>query len=300
MTTTLIDHVPVPATTDWAIETHNLSLRLGDLGKRKVVLQGVTLAIPTGAVVGLVGRNGAGKTSLLDALVGRVVPQQGTARLLGSPSADLPDSVRERLGYVAQTPDLFDYLTGQQHCDRLGAAYADWDDERALELAHRLNLSLRTTAAKLSLGDQQKLSLVLALGHDPDLLILDEPVASLDPITRREFMRTLFERRATDAPPRTVVISSHLLSDLERVVTHLAFLRQGEVQLFGEADAIAEHLRMLELPEDSLVQLPKQGVISRIVRDGCVRVVYDTRIADTPPAIGRRLGLEDLFVELNT
>jgi ABC-2 type transport system ATP-binding protein len=213
---------------------------------------------------------------------------------------DLTDAVRERLGYVAQTPDLFDGLDGRQHLARIGRLYAGWNEARAEALAAKFGLDLGTQASRLSLGDQQKLSLVLALGHDPDLLLLDEPVASLDPMTRREFMRTLFERRWINQPARTVLVSSHLLTDLERVVSHVAFLREGRLQLFDEWDAVAEHVRLLELPADSSARPQGPGVIASAERDGRVRIVFDARRAAAPPASGRALSLEDLFVELNT
>lgn len=283
-----------------AIEAYGLTVRLGSGRGARTIVQGVDLAVPDGAVVGLIGRNGAGKTTLLDALVGRIAPHAGHSRLLGCPSLDLTDPVRERLGYVAQSPDLFPGLSGLQHLQRIGRLYAHWNEARARMLADKLGLDLHAQASRLSLGDQQKLSLVLALGHDPDLLLLDEPVASLDPLTRREFMRTLFERRWINQPARTILVSSHLLTDLERVVTHVAFLREGRLQLFDEWDAIAEHVRLLELPAGSAAQPRGPGVIACTEREGRVRVVFDARRAEAPPASGRALGLEDLFVELNT
>lgn len=154
-------------------------------------------------------------------------------------------------------------------------------------------------ASRLSGGDQQKLSVLLALAHDPDLLLLDEPVASLDPIARRDFMRSLFERRAAEQAPRTVLISSHLLTDLERVVTHVAFLREGQLQLMDEWDALTEHLRLLELPAGASALPAGAGVLHRREVAGCVRVLFDARVADAPPAAGHALGLDDLFAELN-
>ena len=265
----------------------------------RTALQRVNLRVPAGAVVGLVGRNGAGKSSLLRCLVGLAAPQSGRCTLLGAPSMDLPDAVRARLGYVAQTPDLFDWLDGHQHLRRFAALYPGFDEMRALALAARLDLPMGTKASRLSGGDQQKLSVLLALAHDPDLLILDEPVASMDPLARRDFMRALFERRGADQPPRTVLISSHLLNDLERVVTHVAFLREGRLQLMDEWDALAEHVRLLELPAGASALPQGAGVLQHRRVGGLQRVLFDARVADAPPAAGRPLGLDDLFAELN-
>ncbi|MFZ4651627.1 MAG: ABC transporter ATP-binding protein [Rubrivivax sp.] len=265
----------------------------------RTVLQRVTLSVPAGAVVGLVGRNGAGKSSLLRCLVGLAAPQTGRCTLLGSPSMDLPDAVRARLGYVAQTPDLFDWLDGNQHLQRFAALYPGFDEMRALALAARLDLPMSTKASRLSGGDQQKLSVLLALAHDPDLLILDEPVSSMDPLARRDFMRALFERRGADQPPRTVLISSHLLNDLERVVTHVAFLREGRLQLMDEWDALTEHVRLLELPAGASALPQGAGVLHRRRVDSLERVLVDARAAEALPGAGRPLGLDELFAELN-
>lgn len=278
-----------------AIQAEGLTLRY----QGSTVLSHVNLRVPAGAVVGLVGRNGAGKSTLLRCLVGLTAPNAGRCVLLGAPALDLPDAVRERLGYGAQTPDLFDWLSGEQHLRRFSALYPGYDERRALMLAARLDLPLGVRASRLSGGDQQKLSVLLALSHDPDLLILDEPVASLDPIARRNFMRSLFERRAADAAPRTVLISSHLLTDLERVVTHVAFLREGRLQLMDEWDALTEHVRLLELPAGASALPVGAGVLHRREVAGRARVLFDARVADAPPAAGLALGLDDLFAELN-
>lgn len=279
------------------ILAQDLSLRYSG----HAVLSHVNLAVPRGATVGLVGRNGAGKSTLLRCLVGLSVPDNGHCELLGAPSLDLPDTVRERLGYVAQTPDLFAWLSGQAHLQRLGALYPGYSERRAIELAALLDLPLGTQARHLSLGDQQKLSVVLAMAHAPELLILDEPVASLDPLARRNFMRALFDTRAGREAPPTVLISSHLLTDLERVVSHLVFLQEGTVQVADEWDALAEHVRVLRLPRDARLPSRGDGVLhSRVHRDG-LRLVVDTRHATWSVHAGKpALTLDDLFAELNT
>ena len=278
-----------------AAQVQNLTLTVrAGLLKRRTVLDRINFALPEGAVMGLVGRNGAGKSSLLRCLVGLAVPQRGESHLLGSPSLDLSDDVRERLGYVAQTPDLFGRLNGSEHLREMAAVYQHFDDRRALLLALKLNLPLDLRADKLSLGDQQKLSVVLALAHRPDLLILDEPVASLDPLARRDFMRELF---ADADAQRSVLISSHLLSDLERVVTHVMFLREGRIQLVDSWDALMENLRLIVRAE----VLTHAGVVhSRRVNAG-FHALVDLRAADAPAdwQRGQVLRMDDLFEELN-
>ena len=272
--------------TRMAIEARDLQLAY----RRKTILNRLNLAVPEGAVLGLVGRNGAGKSTLMRCLTGLVKPTQGDCRIGGYPSQDLADEVRERLGVVAQTPDLFEWLTGEQHFEQIGTMYRDWQHDRAWGLAAQLDLPLLTPARALSLGDQQKLAVVLALGHDPDWLLLDEPVASLDPVARRAFMRALFDRVERE-DPRTVIISSHLLSDLERVVSHVAFMHQGRIQLMDAWDVLAEQVRCVQGP----VAPPPDCVLAQTA-DG--RYIVDLRRA--PPGLqGEAMNLEDLFEGLN-
>jgi len=276
-----------------AIETRRLSLRREHdwSAARHHLLERIDLAVPEGAVVGLVGRNGAGKSTLMRCLLGLATPDEGEARLLGEPSLALTDAVRERLGYAAQTPDLFPRLNGREHLEEMAAVYPGVDLPAAIALAARLDLPLGKRADELSLGDQQKLAVVLALAHDPDLLLLDEPVASLDPISRRDFMRALFALRRKPEP-RTVLVSSHLLSDLERVVSHVLFLREGRVQLFIEWDEAVEHLRCVPARE------PDPTALHWSAAQGG-QLLVDSR--QWPEAVGQPgLGMEDLLEVLNT
>ncbi|MBI3348444.1 MAG: ABC transporter ATP-binding protein [Burkholderiales bacterium] len=277
-----------------ALEARQLSLRCVDSqwsSARQQVLDRIDLSVPEGAVVGLIGRNGAGKSTLMRCLLGLATPTEGEARLLGEPSLALSDAVRERLGYAAQTPDLFPRLTGLDHLNEMAAVYPDVHLPGAVALAARLDLPLGRRADALSMGDQQKLAVVLALAHDPDLLLLDEPVASLDPISRRDFMRALFALRRK-AAPRTVLVSSHLLSDLERVVSHVLFLREGRVQLFIEWDDAVEYLRCVPS-----AQPDPAGLHWSAAQGG--QLLVDSR--QRPEAAGLAgLGMEDLLEVLNT
>jgi ABC-2 type transport system ATP-binding protein len=283
------------------IQVDQLTLRRSGL----TILQDITFAVPTGAVVGLVGRNGAGKSSLLRCLTGLTEPSSGGSQLLGCSSAQLSDAVRERLGYVAQTPDLFEWMEVFEMIQTLGRAYPRWNETRALALAVQIGLPMGGHIRNLSGGDQQKLSVVLALAHEPDLLILDEPVSSLDPMSRRDFMRALFtsplradNQPGTEPRERTVLISSHLLTDLERVVTHVAFMREGRLQLLDAWDDMQEHLRLVapDSPAGHDATLSKAVVWTN--RQTGQRIV-DTRLAPAYSVAGRALLLDELFLELN-
>lgn len=267
-------------------------LRYGDT----TALDQVNLQLPAGAVVGLAGSNGAGKSSLMRCLLGLTLPQSGHIRLLGEDPRELSDMARARLGYVAQTPELIEWMKVGQHLDYIGAFYPEWDAAGVAQWCAQWGLNPTEKVAGLSLGQKQKLSLLLALGHHPQLLVLDEPVASLDPLMRREFMRTLFE----DDAQRTVIVSSHLLSDLERVITHLVLMKNGRIVLVDEWDALTESLRRVVLP----MCLPQtEGVLAQRVETAGVTAVIDTRqlaLTDLPADTRQitAMNLDDLFVEL--
>jgi ABC-2 type transport system ATP-binding protein len=279
-----------------AITVHSLALRYDEV----TVLHGIDLAVPRGAVVGLVGRNGAGKSSLLRCLVGLSVPQSGQACLFGEPTLALSDAVRETLGYVGQQPDLLGWLTVWEHVRYIGSFYSNFSEHRARDLLIRLGLGEGRRVSQLSGGDAQKLCIVLALAHDPSLLIMDEPVSSLDPMTRREFLRALFDSPGQDDDPerRTIVLSSHLLTDLERVVSHWCFLREGQVQWFGERDELPTRLAQVQTAQPLALQ---PGLVSqRRAGSGWQAVIDRLRFSGAlPNAQPLKMSLEDLFMEVN-
>jgi ABC-2 type transport system ATP-binding protein len=263
-----------------------------------LVLNNLSLDLPAGAVVGLVGRNGAGKSSLLRCFLGLSVPQSGSLTVLGDSAKQLTDGVRERLGYVPQQADLVDWMSVWQHIEYIGSFYSQWQLGRAQSLCERLELPMHPKVKNLSVGDKQKLAIVLALAHDPELLLMDEPVASLDPMMRRAFMQVLFDTQKL----RTVLISSHLLSDLERVVSHVAFMRNGRIQLMGGWDELAENLRIVRLPISS--PLLANALTHRALGEDSpafVQAIVDTRLSAFRTLADDMVAptLDDLFVELN-
>lgn len=280
------------------IAVEHLSLRYDGV----TALDDITFSVEPGMVLGLVGRNGAGKSSLLQCMLGLTVAQEGSAKLLGCESVELTDTVRARLGYVAQTPELFGWLRVGEHADLLGALYPGWTQEIARDLLRRFDLAPDVRVSKLSPGERQRLAIVLALQHRPDLLIFDEPVASLDPVGRRDFLRSLFDHDALNHEALTVVISSHLLEDLERVVTHVMFLDKGRIQLCGSRDELAEHVRTA-FTEKEIRKAP--GLLRCHQLSGKLwQSVIDMRVfaLSSLPADARvqALGLSDLFVALNS
>ncbi len=215
---------------------------LGKAYRRTWALRDCTLAIPEGHVVGLVGPNGAGKTTLLRLASGMLTPTRGTITVLGQRPAAGPAQLA-RVGFVAQDTAVYARLTVADHL-RLGAwLNPGWDDDLARQRIGQLALDPKQRAGSLSGGQRAQLALTLALAKRPELLILDEPVAALDPLARREFLQGLMEAVAEHEV--SVVLSSHLVADLERVCDYLVVLVASRVRVAGEvSDLLASHHRL--------------------------------------------------------
>jgi len=220
-------------------------IQAGGLGKayrRTWALRDCTLAIPEGRVVGLVGPNGAGKTTLLRLAAGLLAPTCGMISVLGEePAAGAAQLAR--VGFVAQDTPVYARMPVAAHL-RLGAwLNPAWDSELARRRIAQVGLDPRQRAGSLSGGERAQLALTLALAKRPELLILDEPVASLDPLARREFLRGLMEAVAEHGT--SVVLSSHLVADLERVCDYLVVLVASRVRIAGEVSTLlASHHRL--------------------------------------------------------
>ncbi|HEX5440191.1 MAG TPA: ABC transporter ATP-binding protein [Ktedonobacterales bacterium] len=225
---------------DVALETAALGKRFG----RKWALRDCSFALPAGRVTALVGPNGAGKTTLLQLAAGLLRPTTGEVRIFGhAPYTDQLEAL-PRLGFVAQDHPLYrGFLVADLL--RMGRALNPrWDQQTALARLEKLRIPLNARAGKLSGGQQAQVALALALGKRPDLLLLDEPLASLDPLARRDFLRILLD--ATIEQGLSVLLSSHIISDLERVCEHLVILSASRVQLAGEIDEILRtHKRLV-------------------------------------------------------
>jgi ABC-2 type transport system ATP-binding protein len=215
---------------------------LGKQYGRRWALSDCTLDIPQGRVVGLVGPNGAGKTTLLQLAVGLLRPTAGTIEVLGRPPSDDARQLG-RVGFVAQDTPVYSALSVADHLRLGGWLNPCWDDEVAQRRIGQLGLDPKQRAGKLSGGQQAQLALTLALAKRPEILLLDEPVAALDPLARREFLRGLME--AVAAHGTSVVMSSHLVADLERVCDYLVVLVASRVRVAGEVSTLlATHYRL--------------------------------------------------------
>jgi ABC-type multidrug transport system ATPase subunit len=220
----------------------NMTLETNGLGKRygrQWALRDCSLTLPTGRVAALVGPNGAGKTTLLHLAVGLLRPDAGSVRVLDEVPAN-NTALLARVGFVAQDTPLYRDFTAAELIIMGSKLNRRWDSPLARDRLGRLGIPLDRRVGKLSGGQRAQVALALALAKRPDLLLLDEPVASLDPLARREFLQALMGAVAQDGT--TVLLSSHLVGDLERVCDYLIVLHAARVQVLGPVDALlAEH-----------------------------------------------------------
>jgi ABC-2 type transport system ATP-binding protein len=273
-------------------------LAASGLGKkygRHWALRDCTVEIPAGRVVGLVGPNGAGKTTLLHLAVGLLTPTVGTITVFGGHPGDGPGQLG-RVGFVAQDTPVYARLTVTDHL-RAGAwLNPGWDGELARGRIEQLGLDPRQRAGSLSGGQRAQLALTLAIAKRPELLILDEPIASLDPLARREFLQSLMEVVAEHGV--SVVLSSHLIADLDRVWDYLVVLIASRVQVAGEVSALlASHYRISGPRRDPGSLPANQEVIEARHTDkqSTLLVRTDDPILD-PAWIVKPVSVEDLVL----
>ena len=271
----------------------------------KTVLQQLDWQPPAGQVVGLLGRNGAGKTSLLEALLGLRAGQGGRAQVFGETLPTLSDAARARIGYVPQQSNLFEWMTPDELLAYFRSFYPRWNSAKVDGLLSRWGIARGQAIAKLSGGQQQRLSIIRALAHEPDLLVLDEPVSSLDPAGRRDFLQELVAQVVGHGT--TVVFSTHILSDLERVAFNVAFLAGGRIVLQAPLDELMEEARSITGPALAVrQQVQAQGaqvLQETALEDGRSRVLVRGGSGAAVPRAETEtaaVSLEDLFLGLTS
>jgi ABC-2 type transport system ATP-binding protein len=273
------------------IEARGAGKRYG----RHWALRDCTLAIPVGKVVGLVGPNGAGKTTLLQLAAGLLTPTTGTITVLGGQPGAGPAQLA-KVGFVAQDAPVYGRLSVAGHLRMGDWLNPGWDGELAERRVTQLALNPRQRAGALSGGQRAQLALTLAVAKRPELILLDEPVASLDPLARREFLRSLMEVVAEQGT--SVALSSHLIADLERVCDYLVVLTDSRVQLAGDvSELLASHHRLSGPRRDPGTLPSGQEVIeaSHTDRQSTLLVRSDGPILD-PAWTVRPVTLDDLVL----
>jgi ABC-2 type transport system ATP-binding protein len=265
------------------------------------------LAVPEGATVGLVGRNGAGKTTTLRLAMGMLRPDLGEVRVFGRDPFREGEIVRRDVGFMAEELELPSVLTPADLIALCRDLYPTWDREFEEELVGRLELPVDRRLGGLSKGQKRQAALVVAVAHRPKLLLLDEPGGGLDPVVRREFLETVV-RLVTDAQT-TVVFSSHVLPEVERIADRIAVIHEGRVLLTDEMDLLREgacRLLVTGEPEPTADEL--EGCVRAETKDGATSLTFLADEEAARAAVEARGGLEvrqaaaltfeDLFVDL--
>lgn len=287
-----------------AIEARNLAKWFG----AKRVLDDLTFQVRPGNVVGILGKNGAGKTTLLELILGFGPANSGDVRIFGHHSRRLPAHVKERIGFVPQQDELIDSLTADDQLKLTQSFYSRWNPALVHDLCVKWGVDRSIRIKRMSVGERQKLSILTALGHQPDLLVLDEPVASLDPVARRLFLEELVEV-ATDTQ-RAVVFSSHIVSDIERLANQIWILKDGRLEWQGDTDALKESIVRVHLRATSASPRPLTIPNALSVRNQANETVavvrgwddeHRRRLEEEAPVTVEveSLALEEIFLEMH-
>ncbi len=291
--------------TDAVLEARGVTKRF----KEHTVLDQLDFTLQRGSVTGLLGKNGAGKSTLLKCVLGLQTAQFGTITVLGEDSRALSGSAKARLAYVPQEVSLYPWMKVRQVVAYTAAFYPRWNAPLIERIMKDWEINPNDRVGPLSTGQLQKLGILLALGHEPELLILDEPVASLDPTARRQFLATLLDIALTG--DRTVLLSTHITSDLERVADRVALLKHGKIDYSDELATLKESVKRLRVNAPSglpsgLKSLP--GLL-KCEANGTTAVMSVRGFeSDLPERLAREwnaevsvedLNLEEIFLEMH-
>lgn len=216
--------------------------------KDKAVLNGLDMNIPEGSIYGFIGRNGAGKSTTLNTLMGLLKPWSGRVEILGEDPWGLPVSTKRRIAYVPEVSFHFQWLNVMESLAYIAQFYPEWKQALAEEMLNALDISPDKKITELSLGQTRSVSIIAAICCNPDLLILDEPSGNLDVIARRLFQNYIIDFMRQDN--KTVLISSHVLTDLERIIDNIGIIRNGRMIVEGELDSLKEKTHKLRLVYD--------------------------------------------------
>ena len=272
------------------------------------VLHDLSFEVRAGEVIGVLGKNGAGKTTLLELMLGYSTPSSGVVRIFGAESQRMPGDVKRRVGFVPQQDELLNQLTVAEQLRVIASFYPKWDHELISRLCGAWGVDPQARIKSMSVGERQKLSIMLAFGHRPDLLILDEPVASLDPLARRQFLEQLVELSAEGQ--RAIVFSSHIVSDIERLASRIWILKEGRLFWEGDLESLKESVSRLHIrcggatvPDFEIPGVINQRAqaqsLTAVVRDWtpAIQQSFEERYLVTVEQ--ESLGLEEIFLELH-
>ncbi len=249
---------------DKAISIKDMSMTLTSyvVGQKDFQLKDINLEIKKGTIVGLIGKNGAGKTTLINTIMNIYKADEGKIEVLGvdNTSKEFVDT-KNNIGVVLEELGIYESFNIENVNKLMGYAYKNWDKEYFFNLLDRFEAKSFKAIKEFSTGMKKKLALAIALGHKPDLLILDEPTANLDPFAREEIIDYIYDY--TREEERTVLISSHILSDLEKICDYVVYIDKGEIKLNEEKDKLLERFAIIRVGKEDLDKIPKEIIISQ-------------------------------------
>lgn len=286
------------------VSLQNLQRKLGST----LILKGISAEVLPGQVIALLGKNGSGKTTLLETILGFGFPSTGSASLWDVAATDIAGDIKQRIGFVPQQDELLSSLTGKEHLRLFKSFRPRWNQQLVDRLTIEWTIPMDLNTGKMSVGQRQKLSILLALAHEPELLILDEPVASLDPIARRQFLQQLVDIAADEQ--RSVIFSTHIVSDVERVANQVWMLREGQLTYQGGLDELKESVAKVTLVASEaftgkftlpdLINQKIQGNVAQLTFINWSESREAALLQQFPAPIDvQYLGLEDIFLEMN-
>lgn len=232
---------PFPSSAPPIVEVRRVTRQFGN----KTALDDLSLSVPRGGVFGLIGGNGAGKTTLIKHLLGMLKAQTGSVRVFGLDPVENPVGTLGRIGYLSEDRDLPNWMRVGELMRYTQAFFPNWDDKYAEELREAFDLDGNAKVKNLSRGQRARAGLLIALAHRPELLVLDEPSSGLDPVVRRDILGAIIRTIADEG--RTVLFSSHLLDEVERVADRVAIIHHGRIMLTASMDEIKESHRRVTL-----------------------------------------------------
>jgi len=278
--------------------------------KENHVLRDLNFSIEAGTITGLLGVNGSGKTTMIRSFLGLIKPHSGVCEIYGEESWTASPEVRQKIGFVPQQFDNFLWMTVDQILEYTGVFYENWSSSYVDKLLSRFEVGGDQKIADLSPGMQQRVSIIMALGHSPDLLVLDEPVAALDPVGRRTFIEMLLDIHINDG--KTIIFSTHITSDIERVAARVAMMQKGQVTIHSDIEDLKERYCRVHLHcQSGVASLIENvsGCLKRDIQTNSARLVieniddhwYQTLSHTNGVQIElEHLNLDEIFLALNS
>lgn len=287
------------------MNTQGPIVQISNLSKRfaKVqALDNIDLEIQPGSIIGLLGANGAGKSTLLRHIIGLYLPDSGRCITFGADCAKLGAHQLARIGYVHQEGELLGWMTVRQLIRYVAAYYQNWNTELEQKYIADFDISTKSRVASLSPGQRQKLAILLAIAFEPELLILDEPASTLDPIARSQFLDLLLQ--IIQDQTRTIIISSHILSDVEKVIDHVIIMKQGRILRDCSFDQLREEfskIRISAIDNELPPELPFTGIIDSQRNNGqAIITIQNTpqqQLEQTAEQINCQIDIQPLTLE---